>query len=189
MYSVPLVKGFVNALTGVTTFMIISDNNQTAVSAIQRKVALRRPEILRDAFNVCLKFGLFPHSWKVANLVLLRKGETPLERPFSYRPICLLNTVGKLFEKAIKRLLEKHLEECGELNERKFGFRKASSTVGVVRRVMDVVVAAGSGPWYNRELCVVVPLDVANAFNTAKWGRIEQLMHDKRMPPYLISAI
>lgn len=33
---------------------------------------------------------------------------------------------------------------------------------------MDVVEAAGSGHLYTRQLYVVVALDVANAFNTAK---------------------
>lgn len=67
---------------------------------------------------------LFPRSWKVAKLVLLRKSEKLLEHSSSYRPICLLNTVGKLFERIIKRRLEKQLEESGYLRELQFGFRK-----------------------------------------------------------------
>lgn len=42
----------------------------------------------------------------VAKLVLLRKGTKPLDNPSFYRPICLLNTVRKLFERIIKRRLE-----------------------------------------------------------------------------------
>lgn len=34
-----------------------------------------------------------------------------------------------------------------------------------------------------------VALDVANAFNTAKWRKIKESMHKSRMPRYLISAI
>jgi len=40
--------------------------------------------------------------WKSANLVLLRKAEKPLDQPSSYRPICLLSTMEKLFERVIK---------------------------------------------------------------------------------------
>lgn len=105
--------------------------------------------------------------------MLLRKGEKPVGNPSSYRPICLLNTAGKLFERIIKRRLEKHLEENGDLNEKQFGFRRGLSTVDTIRKVMEVVDAAGSGQLYRRELCAVVTLDVANAFNAAKWSKIE----------------
>jgi len=69
---------------------------------IIRNVARHKPEILRVIFNKCLKESVFPRPWKTAKLVLLRKGDKPLEDPSSYRPICLLNTVGKFFKKANK---------------------------------------------------------------------------------------
>lgn len=82
--------------------------------------------------------------------------------------------------------IENHLKQNDDLNER---FRKGRFTLDAVKVVMNVVEAAGSGPLCKKELCVVVALDVANAFNTAKWKKIEESLHDKRMPRYLISAI
>lgn len=156
---------------------------------IIRNVARYKPEILRDIFNKCLKESVFPRAWKIAKLVLLRKGDKPLEDPSSYRPICLLNTVGKFFERLIKTRIEKRLEEAGDLDDRQYGFRKGRSTVDAIRRVFDVVEAAGSGQLYNRKLCAVVALDVANAFNSARWPRIVKAMKDKGMPPYLVGII
>jgi len=63
---------------------------------IIKEVAAKKPEILMEVFNFCLKQGLFRCAWKVSKLVLLRKGDKPLENPSSYRPICLLNTVEKM---------------------------------------------------------------------------------------------
>jgi len=63
-----------------------------------KEIASHEPEILRGLSNDCLEHGVFPENWKTARLVLLRKGNKPLDSPSSYRPICLLNTVGKLFE-------------------------------------------------------------------------------------------
>jgi len=154
-----------------------------------KDVTIERPDIIRDVFNACLEEGVFPRPWKVAKLVLLRKGEKPLDNPSSYRPICLLNTVGKLFERLIKRRMEKHLQENEDLNDRQFGFRKGRSTVDAVKEVMKVVDVAGTGPLRTRKLCVVVALDVANAFNTAKWSRIVKALHEKSMPRYLISVL
>jgi len=70
----------------------------------------------------------------------------------------------------IKGRLEKHLSENEDLNDRQFGFRKGRSTVDAIQKVMDTVDKSGSGPWYKRKLCVVVALDVANAFNSKGWS-------------------
>lgn len=91
---------------------------------IIKEIAKSKPEILINVFNSCLAYGIFPGKWKVARLVLLRKGTKPLDMPSSYRPISLLNTIGKLFERVIKGRLEDHLIGENELNDHQFGFRK-----------------------------------------------------------------
>lgn len=54
-----------------------------------------------SCFNACLKEGRFPAEWKVARLVLLKKGNKPEGLPSSYRPICLLDEAGKFFERIL----------------------------------------------------------------------------------------
>lgn len=97
--------------------------------------------------------------------------------------------MGKFFERIIKTRIEKWLEEHGDLNNRHYGFRKGRSTVDAIKRVTDVVDKVGSGPLYRRRLCAVVALDVANAFNTAKWPKIMKSLQDKGVPPYLVSIV
>ncbi|KAL4100909.1 hypothetical protein QTP88_020934 [Uroleucon formosanum] len=126
---------------------------------------------------------------KIAKLVLLQKGEKPLEQPFAYRPLCLLNTVEKFFERIIKVRIEENLIGETELSERQFGFRKGRSTTDALEAVMGVVNKAASGPLRKRELCTVVTLDVANAFNTARSDEIKKAVSRKGMPDYLIGII
>lgn len=156
---------------------------------VVKQVAAHRPEVLSEVFNSCFRDGIFPVNWKSAKLVLLRKGNKPLEEPSSYRPICLLNTAGKLLERVIKGRLERHLTETGSLNERQFGFRKGRSTVDAMEMVMEQVTAAGSGPLRRRQLCALVAVDVANAFNSARWDRIEDALVRKGVPEYLLYII
>lgn len=118
-------------------------------------------------FNACLRENTFPKEWKVAKLVLIRKGDKPLDSPKSYRPICLLNTIGKFLESIIKTRIENHLESSHGLDTKQFGFRKGHSTIDAIQEVIRTVDKASSGPLYSRKLCAVVALDVANAFNTA----------------------
>jgi hypothetical protein len=76
-----------------------------------KSVAKGRPEIFSKVFNQCFSEVIFPEAWKTAKLVLLPKGNKPLDQLSSYRPICLLNTAGKLFKHIIKHRLEAHLED------------------------------------------------------------------------------
>jgi len=56
---------------------------------------------LADLFSACLREGNFPSQWKCAKLVLIPKDNSPPlpGRSIKVRPICLLNEVGKIFEK------------------------------------------------------------------------------------------
>ena len=50
----------------------------------------------------CLRIGYFPEQLKTANTAMLKKPEKDYTIPKSYRPIALLNTIGKVIETAMK---------------------------------------------------------------------------------------
>lgn len=156
---------------------------------VVKHLAKEKPQLLKKLYNSCFYEGIFPEKWKVAKLVLLRKGYKPLDQPSSYRPICLLDSSGKLLERVIKERLEKHLESVGGLHARQFGFRKGCSTIDAIAKVMEVVNRASTGPLHKRELCALIALDVANAFNSARWPEIEAALVDKRVPLYLLQVL
>lgn len=88
-----------------------------------------------------------------------------------YRPICLLNACGKLYEQLIKIRLEKDLDEHGGLSDRQFGFQRGLSTTDAIMEVTKLARFANSGTWGKRsskDLCALTMLDVRNAFNSAK---------------------
>lgn len=61
---------------------------------ILRRIIEKKPKLLLGTLNRCLVQGPFPNPWKEAKLVLLLKGNKPLDQPSSYRPICLINSIG-----------------------------------------------------------------------------------------------
>ncbi|MBW0503238.1 hypothetical protein O181_042953 [Austropuccinia psidii MF-1] len=62
--------------------------------------------ILADLYNLCLKQGQYPKRWKEAQTVIIRKAvKVNYTIPSTYRPIALLNTLSKLFEKIINNCL------------------------------------------------------------------------------------
>jgi hypothetical protein len=64
---------------------------------------------LRYLFNRCMREGVYLRIWRTDMLVLLRKEGRPLDSPSGYRPICLLDEVGKLLERVIAARLEAHM--------------------------------------------------------------------------------
>lgn len=153
---------------------------------IVKHVILKRSELILGTLNKCLTEGIFPTPWKEATLVLLPKGNKPLDQPSSYRPICLLNTIGKVFERIIKKRLEAHLEVTRGISSHQFGFMKGRSTIDAIKMATNVIQEAGTEPLYKRQLCAMVCLDVANAFNSVSWVRIEEVLVEKNVPAYLV---
>ena len=69
---------------------------------------------------------------KCLTFVLLTKGNKPLGDASSYRPICLLDTMGKLLDEMILQRLQGHMVGENGLSENQFGFRKGRSTVDAI---------------------------------------------------------
>lgn len=97
-------------------------------NSILAAVHQAEPSLIKGMYNRYLEEGVFPDRWKQARLVLLRKGDKPPGEPSSYRPLCLLNDVGKLYELILVRRLESNLSSGRGLSETQFGFRKQKST-------------------------------------------------------------
>jgi hypothetical protein len=66
---------------------------------------------LTHLFNHCLWLPHFPNPWKEAKIITLPKPGKDPKFPQNLRPISLLPTTGKLFEKVILTFVQKHIEE------------------------------------------------------------------------------
>jgi len=153
-------------------------------------VSRLRPQVLLNTFNACLARREFPARWKTARLVLLHKGSgKPIDEPSSFRPLCMLDSAGKLLERLLLGRLNQHLDETGQRSENQFGFRNGRSTVDAIERVLQAAHGAATGAVQHRDICVAVSLDVKNAFNTAPWRKIDAALRASHTPPYLNNFI
>ena len=147
------------------------------------------PEILLEAFNSCLREGRFFVDWKKQRFVLLRKGNKPLRDASSYRPIRLLDTMGKLLEEMIIQRLQGHMVGENDLLENQFGFRKGRSTVDAIKAVVDITTKSRIGTGKRKGFCALISIDIRNAFNTARWNICIKAMVRKKVPDYLLRMI
>lgn len=122
------------------------------------QIAIRK---LAQIFNAALELKSIPNQWKKAEIIVLLKPGKPPAEPSSYRPISLLPTIAKLFEKLyIKRLLKVVNGKKLLINEQ-FGFRSKHGTLEQLHRVSSTIEKALE----EGSFCNAVFLDVAQAFD------------------------
>lgn len=157
---------------------------------VVKEIAKECPYLLLNMYNSCLRAGIFGQRWKLQRLVLLDKGKGPPITPSSFRPLCMLDNVGKLYEKLLRTRLRAAVKEAGGLSKNQHGFRVGHSTIGAIAEVVEAARKEWQGNHRTRNACVLVTLDVKNAFNTARWVDIlDALEHRFGVPTYLRRVI
>ncbi|TLM24618.1 hypothetical protein FEC38_18930, partial [Acinetobacter baumannii] len=82
---------------------------------------------LASIFNDCIRCGVFPDLMKHSKVIpLFKSGST--DDPSNYRPISVLPTLSKIFEKIILTQLLEHFNSNNLLHNKQFGFTRGRST-------------------------------------------------------------
>ena len=111
--------------------------------------------------NLSMQQGVFPQELKIANVVPLYKKDDSMV--FSnYRPVSLLTSLSKVFEKVMYNRLISFLNKYKILYKYQFGFRKDHSTYLALMCLMDKLIKCLE----NGEHVVGVFLDFSKAFDT-----------------------
>ncbi len=118
-------------------------------------------KLITYIFNAITRLGHFPHKWKISQIIMIPKPGKEETQASSYRPISLLPTISKLFEKMLLKKLQPILENRNLLPDHQFGFREQHSTIEQVHRIVNEIKNALDG----RKYCSAVFLDVAQAFD------------------------
>ena len=87
--------------------------------------------VIASLINKSLLLGYFPKKFKLARVIALHKGGSK-EELGNYRPISLLPTLSKVFERFVYNQLYDFLEKFNILTPKQFGFRKGKSTIQAV---------------------------------------------------------
>jgi hypothetical protein len=120
----------------------------------------RRPVIHpTHLFNHCLWLSHFPKPWKEARIMLLKPSNDPQFR----HNLCSisLSTTGRLFEKVIPKIVQRHIKERG-LHGSQTGFHAHHSKTLQCMRLMDHITL-----FFNNNMSTAaVFLDIEKAFDT-----------------------
>jgi hypothetical protein len=145
----------------------------------------RTMSLLVELFNAALLAQYFPPVWKHASVIsILKPGKDP-SLPSSYRPISLLDTIGKLFEKILLSRILSEVSGRWLLRDKQFGFRPKHSTTIQLARVVERVTRN----FGEKRLTGVIFLDVAKAFDTIWVDGLLSKLTALNFPSYLVKII
>jgi hypothetical protein len=156
---------------------------------IQNRVLRHLPKpaitFLTKVFYAVLRRQHFPSAWKHYRVVsILKSGKDPT-LPSSYRPISLLDTVGKLFEKILLARVVREVSQRGFLRDKQFGYRPRHSTTLQPARLVERV----NRNFDERRLTGAVFLDVAKTSDIVWVKGLLYKLTVLNFPSYLVKTI
>lgn len=87
----------------------------------------------------------FTSTWKLGRPVLIEKHMKETDTKSTYRPICLLKEMGKIYDRIINKKLKEEIDRNGGLADFQYGFRKGKSTMDALYRVREIATLANTG--------------------------------------------
>jgi hypothetical protein len=148
---------------------------------VLHRISCVSPALLRNIFQACLNLGIQPKRWKEATVVMLRKpGKPDYTDPKAYRPIALLNTLGKALETVVAKRVRFLAETHALLPHTQMGARKQRSVDTALHLLLEKVhtVWAGNKP----RVATLLSLDVASAFDRVSHTRLTHNLRKRKMP-------
>ena len=135
--------------------------------------------LITRIFAASIELGYHPQRWRSARIVVLRKpGKPDYSLPGAYRPISLLNTLGKLLEAVIAKRLSHLAEHHGLLPDTQFGGRPGRTT----EQALLILTNAIDRAWHGQRVLTLVAFDLKGAFNGVNQTSLDARLQSKGIP-------
>lgn len=141
--------------------------------------------LLTKIFNSCLNLSYFPSIWKISKVIPIPKPNKNQSIASNYRPITLLDSCSKIFEKLILKRLKIHTDEHNIIPVEQFGFREHHSTTQQLARVIKNIKKSLK----NKKSIGMVILDIEKAFDCIWHKALIYKMKKFNFPIILIKMI
>ena len=126
-----------------------------------KEISLLIAEPLSLIINQSLCSGIFPSKLKIAKVIPLHK-KNEKDLLDNYRPISLLPSISKVFERIVYNQLYSYLTTNGILFKSQYGFRKLHSTETAAIELTDTLLQNLD----NGDIPIAIFLDLSKAFDT-----------------------
>ena len=122
--------------------------------------------------NQSLTTGIFPDKLKISKAVPLHKTDD-IHLMNNYRPVSLLNSISKIFEKVVFEQLYKYFQEHKLFFNSQYGFRKLHSTQYAALELIDRTMHDID----NKHVSLALYMDMSKAFDTLDHSILIHKLH------------
>lgn len=137
-------------------------------------------------FNAITKLGYIPKRWKIAKTVMLAKpGKSDYTQPGAYRPIALLNTIGKVYEKTLAKYMSHISETHNIIQPGNYGARPSRSSQDALIHLVSWIKAH----WRAGHVVGAIFADVKSAFPSVHHPRLINTLEGLNFHPELIHVL
>lgn len=168
-----------------------NDNRSPGEDAISANVVAHifcvYPNLLTQLYNKCLQYATFPARWKISTVKIIPKEYTLEPTAKSFRPISLLNVMGKILEKLIydRLLVFVYSSPTIKMSSKQYGFTPQKSAENAINEVTSRQRKILNDNKYG----IMVSLDVSGAFDSAWWQLILATLKKFKIPANLYHLI
>ena len=147
-----------------------------------RNVTANIVQPLTSIINRSMEQCRFPNIWKQAEVIIISKGKgKDPSMTKSYRPICLISTLGKTFERIICDRLQDCLKET--LHPNQYGFTKGRSTEDALNKIRTSVTNCP------QKYVLAIMVDISGAFDNLWWPALWTRLSELKVPNQLICLL
>ena len=140
--------------------------------------------ILADIINIGYRTATFPDCMKHATIKALHKKDDP-DKISNYRPISILPTMSKVFERAATDQLVNHLETNKLLSRHQHAYRKGHSTQTCLVQVTNYIYKLID----RKKWAAIASLDLSKAFDSISHSLLLNKLSKLNLSEYTLSWI
>ena len=136
------------------------------------------PEYFHSLFEVLIRAGYHPKIWREETIVIIKKaGKSDYSAPKAYRPILLLNCIGKISEKIMATRLAHMAEKYNLQDHLQIGGRPRRSAVDAAMYLATLIDEGNKKGITLSTLCI----DVEGAFDNVFKERLLHTMKSMKL--------
>ncbi|GBL53288.1 Retrovirus-related Pol polyprotein from type-1 retrotransposable element R1 [Araneus ventricosus] len=145
-----------------------------------RAVFITDKIFMLDLFNRCFILNYFPRCLRNARVFFLLKDGKDPGLCNSYRPVCLLPTLGKIVERLFLIKLNGWLDQHNIIHDNQYGFREGRSCDLAIHTPLVETMKFKM----NTDHLALVSLDIKLAFDNMNWSVLFKIFNDIGLPSF-----
>lgn len=150
-----------------------------------KKLPLKAAEHIIQIFNAAYHISYWPTTFKTAIVIPIHKRGKPPTDIGSYRPVSLLSSLSKLFERLLKAKLDEETVRLNVLPSHQFGFRSSRAS-----EHQAINLAAKIQNNKNRKKSTaILTFDIAKAFDSVWHAGLIRRLQQQGYPQHMVKLL